>query len=506
MARTTPLGRMSGTVLRFSNCRLHKNHLPGAVHIKLTLYIITNQVYSYGSIPRFILLGVLMAFSPLDSDLLGPLFTTKEMRDALSERRFLGLLLRVETALARAQAAEGLVSRELANSIAGIDPGSLDIKVLAEQTRLGAVPVIPFVKSVQAMLPPDVAGGFHFGTTSQDIMDTAIILQMAKAVDLIETDLRALLSSLCELAEEHCETPCIGRTAGQHASPVTFGFKVAGWCVAIAEHLAQVEQLKRRVLVLSLAGPVGTLTQMGDRAGAVATRTAADLGLAVPAMPWHTHRSRIVELGSWLAILLGILAKMATDVVHLATSEVGEVSEPAVAGRGGSSAMPHKRNPVGSMIILAQHSASVGHLSTLVTAMASLHERPVGAWHSEWLALPSLVGLAAGALREARLLAGGLEVDAARMYRNIELTNGMIFSDAVAGGLAKAMGRAEAYTAVEEEVANVVRSGGHLRERLTERFPAHHSTILQAFELTPAINAAASRCRTALISVRKQLA
>lgn len=157
------------------------------------------------------------------------------MRDALSERRFLALMLRVEAALARAQAAEGLVSQELANSIAGIDPGSLDIKVLAEQTRLGAVPVIPFVKSVQAMLPPDVAGGFHFGTTSQDIMDTAIILQMANAVDLIETDLRALLSSLCELAEEHCETPASG---AQLANMLRLSHSASKWQAGASQSLS----------------------------------------------------------------------------------------------------------------------------------------------------------------------------------------------------------------------------------------------------------------------------
>lgn len=446
-----------------------------------------------------------MSFSPLDSDLLGPLFTTEDMRAVFSERQFLSLMLRAEEALARAQADVGLVHRDLPGAIAGISPDVLDPTALAGQTRLAGVPAVPFVKAVQSALPPELAGGFHYGSTTQDIIDTASVLQFRAALDLIEGDLRATILALAAIAERHCETPCVGRTASQHAAPVSFGFKVAGWCVALADHLALIGPLRGRVLVASLGGPVGTSAAMAEKADAVLAGFAAELGLGAPAIAWHTQRGRIAELGSWLAILLGCLAKMATDIVHLASTEVGEVSEPEVPGRGGSSSMPHKRNPIGAMTILSQHMAAGPHLSVLVSAMASVHERPVGAWHSEWLALPSLFGLAAGALREARILSEGIKVHPERMLRNLQATNGMIFSDAATGRLAQLMGRAEAYSAVEAAAAEVLSSGGTLQERLAERVPQHRDAIALAFDTGPAVQAAAARCRAALKHARRQI-
>ncbi|AOR81200.1 class-II fumarase/aspartase family protein [Novosphingobium resinovorum] len=446
-----------------------------------------------------------MTFSPLDSALLGPLFATDEMRTVFSERRFLAGMLRVEVALARAQAAEGLVSSELADAIEVVGTAGLDPEAMAATTRMTGVPAISFVRAVQSALPPSLAGGFHFGATSQDIVDTAHALQLAEALDIIEVDLHATVSAMMNLAAAHCNTPCIGRTALQHAAPVTFGYKASGWCVALAEHLVQLPALRKRVLVASLGGPVGTLAAMEERADAVLEGFAADLGLAIPALAWHTQRARIVEVASWLAILLGILAKMATDVVHLSSTEVRELSEPVAPGRGGSSAMPHKRNPISSITILSQHAAAGAQLSILVNGMASLHERPVGAWHSEWLALPTLFGLAGGAVREGRFLAEGLLVDADQMGRNLQLTNGLIFSDAVAGQLAKHLGRAEAYAAVEDAAAEVLRSGGSFQGQLNQRLPDHRDAIAIAFDTTPAIQAGAARCRSALDHVARIL-
>jgi 3-carboxy-cis,cis-muconate cycloisomerase len=446
-----------------------------------------------------------MSFSPLDSDLLGPLFTTECMREVFSERRFLASMLRVEEALARAQAGVGLVHPDLPGAIANIDMQLLEPAALALQTRLAGVPAIPFVKVVQSALPPELAGGFHYGATTQDIVDTAAVLQFRAAIDLIEADLRTTIVALLRLAEKHCETPCVGRTASQHAAPITFGYKVAGWCVALADQLSLLGPLKRRVQVASLGGPVGTSAAMGEKADAVLAAFSADLGLTAPAIAWHTHRGRIAELGSWLAILLGCLAKMATDIVHLASTEVGEVSEPEAPGRGGSSAMPHKRNPIGSMIILSQHMAAGAHLSVLVTAMASAHERPVGAWHSEWMALPSLFGLAAGALHEASILSEGIEVREDRMMRNLQMTDGLIFSDAAMVRLAQHLGRAEAYAVVEGAVAQVLSVGGTLQGHLIERLPAYRDTIAFAFEYGLAVQASAARCRAAVQHARRQI-
>ncbi len=431
-----------------------------------------------------------MTFSALDSPLLGPLFTTVAMGACFSDEARLAAMLGAEAALARAEASVGLVPAGLAAAVEAVS--GLDAASLGRSTAVAGVPTIPFVKAVQAQLPPELERAFHKGATTQDILDTALVLQMRDALALIRVDLGAVLDGLCSLALAHRATPCVGRTYGQHAAPLTFGYKVAVWLAGVAEVAAGLPRLCDRLLVASLGGPVGTLAGLGPHGPAVADAFARELGLGTDPIAWHVRRARIAEAGGWLAQLIGALAKMATDVASLASTEIGEVAEPNVPGRGGSSAMPHKRNPVSSTVILAAHAAAPTQAASLLTAMAAAHERPVGLWHAEWHALPTLFGLAAGALREASGLAHGLEVDAARMRANVDVTRGLLFADAAAARLGGVLGREAAHDLVEGAAAEVRRSGDALQVVLA-RDPAVARTGLDlagAFDLAPAVAAA----------------
>ncbi|HYF54241.1 MAG TPA: lyase family protein [Salinarimonas sp.] len=407
-----------------------------------------------------------MTFSALDSSLTGPLFATDAMRAVFSDEARLAAMLAAEAALARAQAQFELVPPSLADAIAAVGAGDLDAEAIGRRAAIAGVPTIPFLKALQARLPPELEPHLHKGATTQDVLDTALVLQMRAAFRLVARDLSPVLLGLERLAQAHRATPCAGRTYGQHAAPVTFGFKAAVWAAGLAEVAARLPDVARRALTPSLSGPVGTFAAMGGHGPAVVEAFAAELGLEAAPIAWHTRRVALVEAGTWLATLLGALAKLAGDVAHLATTEVGEVAEPHLPGRGGSSAMPHKRNPVGCTVILAAASAAKGHVGTLLDAMVAAHERPAGAWHAEWHALPALFGLASGALREARLIAEGLVVDAARMRANLQLTRGLLFADAVAGRLAAAIGREAAHDAVEAAADRVRAGAGSLAETL----------------------------------------
>ena len=431
-----------------------------------------------------------MTFSALDSVLTGPLLATAAMRDCFSDTFRLRAMLAAEVALARAEAAVGLVPAGLAEALAAIGPERLDAAAIGAATALSGVPTIPFVAAVQALLPPELAAGFHKGATTQDILDTALVLQVRTALDLVAAGLVPVLDGLAALAVAHRATACVGRTYGQHAAPVSFGFKAAVWLAGVAEVAEALPAVRARVLTASLAGPVGTLAGLGAAGPAVADGFAAALGLGVAPIAWHARRGRIAGLGGWLAQLIGALGKMATDVAHLASTEVGEVAEPHVPGRGGSSAMPHKRNPVSCTVILAAHAAAPGLAAALLGAMAAAHERPAGLWHGEWHALPTLFGLVSGALHEARVLAEGLEVDAGRMRRNIGITRGLLFADAAAGRLTPGLGRAAAHALVEHAADAVRRGEGTLPEVLAREAAVAGVDLAPAFDLGPAVAAA----------------
>jgi 3-carboxy-cis,cis-muconate cycloisomerase len=428
-----------------------------------------------------------VTLSSLDSDLTGPLFATDAMRGVFSDSARLHAMLRMEAALARAEAAHGLVPEELAPAIEALPLDGFDLVALGRATAIAGVPVIPFLKAVRARLPKDLEGALHEGSTTQDVLDTALVLQMRDAFELLEVDLNALVDALSRLAADNRAVPCVGRTYGQHAAPLTFGFKVAVWLAGIAEVGADLPRLRDRVLVASLGGPVGTLAGLGEKGPPVAEAFARELGLRAPPIAWHTRRARIVEAGTWLALLVGALAKMATDVAALASTEVSEIAEPYVPGRGGSSAMPHKRNPVSSTVILAAHAAAKGHVVVLIDAMAAAHERPAGLWHGEWHALPQLFGLASGALHEARILAEGLTVNPQRMRANLDATQGLLFADSAAARLAPRLGREAAHDLVEKAAQEVRETGVDLQTALSRLTDVD---LEGAFALAPAVDAA----------------
>ena len=362
---------------------------------------------------------------------------------------------------------------------------------LGARTRDAGVVAIPFVKAIEALLPDKLRPHVHKGATSQDIVDTALVLQMADAFSLIAADLVAIIDGLGALTRKHARTPCVGRTYGQHAAPVTFGYVAGTWMSGIADVAADLPALRDRTLVASLGGPVGTLAGLGEAAEAVSEGFAAELGLAQAPVTWHTSRGRMVAVGSWLATLIATLARMATDVVFMSATEVGEVSEASAEGRGGSSAMPHKQNPLSSAVILAAHAAAPGFVVTLLNAASSGQQRPAGPWQAEWHALPALFGLASGALREAHRLATGLVVDGRRMRANLDITNGLIFADAAARALAGKMGRSGAQATVARAAAEVRATGAPLRKALVQAgVPA--ALLDGAFDLRPATAAAAS--------------
>lgn len=434
-----------------------------------------------------------MSFSPLDSEIFGPLFASPSLAAVFADEALVAAMLRAEAGLARVQARAGLTPSSLADAIAAISPASFDKQALAAGTVLAGVPTIAFVKALQKMLPPEFAADLHKGATSQDILDTALALQMAVAFDLLAADLADVLRALASLARRHAHTPCIARSYGQHAAPISFGFKVAVWLAGIADAARGLEACRDAACQAQLGGPVGTLASLGAAGPALLADYARELGLGAPSIAWHTRRAGIVAAGQWLATLAGTLGKMAGDIVALAASEIGEVSEPHVEGRGGSTAMPHKRNPVAAAAILANAQAASGLAGGLAASLVAAHERPAGAWHAEWHAVASLFGCAGGALAHARFLAEGLVVDTAAMARNIGTTRGLVFADAAAALLVPRLGRAAAHALVARAADTVRDSGRDLQAVLAEADTGLDAKALAAaFDPTAAVAAAAA--------------
>ncbi|MGY6643794.1 MAG: lyase family protein [Salinarimonas sp.] len=435
-----------------------------------------------------------MSFSPLDSALTGPLFVTPAMRAVFGDEARLAAMLAFETALARAQAEAGMANAALGDALAAITPADFDCAALGAETALAGVPVIPFIGQLRRMLPPPLASDLHKGATTQDMLDTALVIQIRDALKVLAPDLRALIEALHLRAQEHAHSLCAGRTYGQHAAPVTFGFKLAIWLAGICDAFDALDDARPQALRLSLAGPVGTLAGMGapDTAFAIRARMAEILGLTDTPLPWHARRGGLARLADALRQLLAALARMAGDLAHLASTEVGEIAEPHQPGRGGSSAMPHKRNPVSCTVILAAPHHARGLAGAFNEAAIGAHERPAGAWHGEWHVLPTLLGLVSGALREARVLAERMEIDVARMRVNLDMTRGLLFADAASALLARQMGAAEAQAAVTQAADRVRAEQIDLIDALCLETGRERADLAPAFSLEPAIAAAAA--------------
>jgi 3-carboxy-cis,cis-muconate cycloisomerase len=319
---------------------------------------------------------------------------------------------------------------------------------LAASARNVGYPVVGLVSGLSKAA--GAAGGWtHWGATTQDIMDTATVLQVRDGLDLIETELRAILTALAGQADTHRNTVMAGRTHLQQALPITFGLKCAIWAMPFLAHLQRLSQLRSRVEMVEFAGAAGTLASLGDQGIPIMEALAVDLGLAAPLAPWHVCRDALAEAVGFLGLISGTLAKIATDIILLAQTEVGEVAEPYVAGRGQSSTMPQKRNPIASEYILAASRMVQGLVPVMQGAMAQDHERATGPWQAEALVLPQSFVLTHGALLHTRAIAEGMVVDASRMRANLDITHGLIVSEAVMMGLAPVIGRGEAHHVVK---------------------------------------------------------
>ncbi|HTZ80358.1 MAG TPA: 3-carboxy-cis,cis-muconate cycloisomerase [Stellaceae bacterium] len=408
-----------------------------------------------------------MTVNPADSAIFGGLYGTEEMRGVFADTALLQRMLDVEATLARAEAKLGVIPAAAAKAIAGAARlDRIDFEAVAAGARLAGYPAAALAKSLGKAVGADAAKFVHWGATTQDIVDTAQVLQIRDGLALIERDLRALVAALAKQADKHRNAVMAGRSFLQQALPVTFGYKCAVWLAPFIDHIDRLKELRPRVLKVQFGGAVGTLASLGDKGRAVTLGLAEELGLAAPDAPWHVARDAIAETGSFLGLVAGSLAKLATDVILLAETEVGEVAEPAEAGRGGSSTMPQKRNPIASTYIVAAARGVHALLPMLFTAMAQDQERASGAWQSEQLALPQMFLLAAGALAQAVPLAAGLEVDAKRMLANLDLTEGLILSEAVMMALAEKIGRDAAHHQVTEVAAKAAKTRRRFAEVL----------------------------------------
>jgi 3-carboxy-cis,cis-muconate cycloisomerase len=419
---------------------------------------------------------------PLTSPLLGPLFASAAMRAIVADEARLQRMLHVEAALARAEAAEGVIPLAAVAPIAAACTASgFDLAALGEAAVAAGNVAIPLVKALTADVGTRdaVAARYvHWGATSQDIIDTAQVLELRAAIDALALDLERAIAGFARLAGRHRATAMAGRTWLQHALPIPFGLKLAGYAAALGRSRDRLARLRREALVLQFGGAAGTLAALDDKGLAVAVALGADLGLAVPDAPWHGHRDRLAEVAMVLAILAGTCGKIARDVTLLMQTDVAEAFEPAAPGRGGSSSMPQKRNPVGTTFALAAATMAPGLAATILAAEVGEHERAVGAWQAEWPTFPALLLIVSGALAAVAEIACGLEVDAVRMRENLEATGGQIMAEAVSVALARHVGKQQAHRILAEASARAAAERRHLADILAadSRVTAHLAT------------------------------
>nr|WP_311776420.1 3-carboxy-cis,cis-muconate cycloisomerase [Pseudomonas cichorii] len=399
-------------------------------------------------------------------------FTQPQMREVFCDVGRVQGMLDFEAALARAQARVGLIPGEVVAAINESCRAELfDFDALAVAIGNAGNSAIPLVKALGKQIAqrnPEAERYVHMGATSQDVMDSGLILQVRRAIELLERDLQELADALVVQAQRHAQTPLAGRTWLQQATPVTLGMKIAGWLGAVTRHRQRLDEIRPRLLCLQFGGASGSLAALGDQAFAVAEALAGELLLSVPDQPWHTQRDRLVEFASLLGMIAGSLGKMGRDISLLMQTEVGEVFEPAAAGKGGSSTMPHKRNPVGAAVMIGAATRAPGLVATLFAAMPQEHERSLGLWHAEWETLPELCCLVSGSLQQALQVVPGLEVDESRMLVNLDSTRGLVLAEAVSIELSRRIGRDAAHHLIEQNCRRAVQQGAHLRQVLGE--------------------------------------
>lgn len=399
-------------------------------------------------------------------------FTQRAMRAVFCDQGRVQGMLDFEAGLARAEAEAGVIPEQAVAPIeAACDARLYDLSALGESIVSAGNSAIPLVKMLGQRIATQDAGAerfVHLGATSQDVMDTGLVLQLRQAMVLLETDLGELAALLAVQAQRYAATPMAGRTWLQHATPVTLGMKIAGWLGAVTRHRQRLGELRPRLLVLQFGGASGSLAALGEQALPVAQALARTLELNLPEQPWHTQRDRLVEFAAVLGLIAGSLGKLGRDISLLMQTEAAEVFEPSAPGKGGSSTMPHKRNPVGAAVLIGAATRVPGLVSTMFAAMPQEHERSLGLWHAEWDTLPEICCLVSGALQQALQVVKGLEVDAERMAANLQLTHGLVLAEAVSTVLAQRLGRDTAHHLLEQCCKRAVAEGRHLRAVLGE--------------------------------------
>jgi 3-carboxy-cis,cis-muconate cycloisomerase len=413
----------------------------------------------------------------LDSAIFSPLFSDAEISALLTDEAFVGALVEVEAALARAQAKIGVIPATAAEQISRVKAADIDITALTKGTIRSGFPIIALVQQIRRQAGEEAEPYVHWGATTQDIMDIASVLQMRAASELFKPAILNIIRRLSELAQRHRTTVMAGRTHGQQALPITFGLKVASWIAPMLRHVERLDEILPRLLVIQFGGAAGTLAALGDKGLAVTEALADELKLAVPVMSWHAQRDSLVEFGGWLSLVTGCLGKMAQDVILLAQTEVGEAAESGEQGRGGSSTMPQKNNPITSELMLAAARTNASLLSALHHAQIQEHERATHGWQVEWLTLPQMMILTGGALKHALDLAQNLQVDETAMRANMARAHDVLLAEAVVFALAKAMPRAKAEELLKRACGIAVSEERHLINVIKEMVAVPDGTV-----------------------------
>ncbi|MGB0384272.1 MAG: 3-carboxy-cis,cis-muconate cycloisomerase [Ardenticatenaceae bacterium] len=418
-----------------------------------------------------------MILSASHSQIFSSLFSDPEIAALFSDEQFIRYLLQVEAALAIVQGRLGIIPTEAAKKIALGAAGfevevDIDMEALQGSTEKAGVPVMGLVKQLRERVGGEAGSYVHWGATTQDIMDTALVLQIRAALEKIEQTMQQVIENLAQLADQHRHTLMAGRTHSQQALPITFGLKVAGWIAPLLRHRQRLRETKARILTVQFGGAAGTLAPFGQLGIQVQEELAKELNFAVPLMPWHTQRDNLAELAGWLSLVSGTLAKMAQDIILMAQTEVGEVRESSDRSRGGSSTMPQKSNPIVSELIIAAARTNATLLASMHHALIHEQERATHSWQVEWLNFPQMFVLTAVALNKALFLSHNLVVNDTRMRQNVAASNGLMLGEAISFALASHMSRAEAKTLIRESCWIAIEQNRHLVDVVRQKIEA----------------------------------
>jgi len=446
--------------------------------------------------------------------LLDGFFRSPSVEPLFSDSATVQAILDFEAALARAQARSGIVSESAAAAIASCcRVEQIDLQSLAQAMPSAGNLAIPLLKQLNAIVArksPDASRYVHFGATSQDALDTGLVLQLRSTVRAVESNIASITNSLAVLTDTHRKTILVARTWLQHALPTTFGYITAGWLDAFLQHRERLDSLLHRALVLQFGGAAGTLAALGDRGPKIAQLLAEELAIPLPRIPWHGQRERIAETAATFGLLAGTSAKIARDLSLYMQTEVAELAEPPSAGRGGSSSMPHKQNPVASAAILASATRVPALVSTALAALSGEYQRSLGAWQSEWEVVPEIVRLTAGGLHQLAALLPGLHVNTEKMRSNLDLTHGLIYAEAVSLALSEKLNRTSAHKLVEAACRLAQYEHRHLRAILSADPEVtailSPESIANLFEPANYLGSADTFIETVLASARQQLA